>query len=185
MLILYLVSLLQEESLHGSRLNSSLEMRPVDSDLSNHADIVVVVGEVSSGRSDIDSEQINVEVISVLCLVDDRNGDGAVFVDPGSDGDLLNTALSIDADGTGTGEAEVRGKGPETGGDEVVVVVETDQCVVAGCVLSAPPMDVPGGVADGEGFVHVHGPLETLAGRLSALLPIKSKQGGSLTQVGR
>jgi len=179
------MSLLQEKSLHGSRLNSSLEMRPIDSNLSHHADIVVIVGKVSSGRSNIDTKQINVEVVSVLRLVDDRNGDGAVFIDPGSDGDFFHTALSVDADSAGTSEAEVRGKGPETGGDEVVVVVETDQCIVAGRVLRAPPMDVPGGVADGEGFIHVHGPLETLAGRLSALLPIKSKQGGSLTQVGQ
>ena len=137
---------------------------------------MVIVSKIRSRRSDIDTKQIDIEVVSVLRLVDDWDRNGAVLIDPSRNGDFFNTAQSINADGAGTSEAEVGGKGPETGRDEVVVVVETNQGVVPGRVLSTPPVHVTGGVAECKRFVHVHGPLETLAGRLSVLVSVRSKE---------
>lgn len=131
--------------------------------MSNHADIVVVVGQISSRRSDVDTVQVNVEVVSVLRLIDYWNGDGSVLVDPGGDRDLLDTAQGIDADSAWTGEAEVRSECPEAGRDEIVVVLQTDQCVVSSGVLCAPPVEIAGRVADGESIVHVQSPLKALA----------------------
>ena len=48
-----------------------------------------VISQVSGSLSNIEAQQINVEVVGEVSGVDDGHGDGAVGVDPAADVDVL------------------------------------------------------------------------------------------------
>lgn len=122
---------------------------------------MVVVREVFRSSGDVRTEQVHRELVGKMCRIDDWDCNRAILVDEGTHTDLLHTTLSVDAHRAGTCKAEVRSKGPEPGGDEVVVVLQANQRVVAGRILGAPPVSVAGSVATHEGVVHIQRPLET------------------------
>lgn len=122
---------------------------------------MTVVRQIRRGRRHVGSEQIDRQVVGEMCRVDHRHRHRAVGVHVRADVHLFHAALGVDPDRARPGETEVRGKSPEAGGNEIFVVLQSDQGVVAGGVLSAPPMSVSRCVAVDEGIVHVQCPLET------------------------
>ena len=54
-----------------------------------------VVSQVSGSLSNIEAQQIHVEVVGEMSGVDDRHGDGAVGVDPAADVDVLQRGILL------------------------------------------------------------------------------------------
>lgn len=119
--------------------------------------------------------QIHCDILRKMRCIDNGHSNGAVAVDERRDVNVLGVAARIYTHGAGTCEAEVASECPKASGSVVSIAVETDESVVACCVLRAPPVGVTGGRGAGESVVHVDCPLEAFAGWIlvfSALLVV-------------
>lgn len=99
---------------------------------------MVVVRQVSRALCDVRSEQVDVQVIRKMCSIDDRNNDRTVLVDVCAHIHFLDGALSLNADGSGASKAEVACESPQAARNEVLIVLEADECVVSRSILATP-----------------------------------------------
>ena len=161
------INSLQEESLHTPRLHNRREAIPLQAELIHQTNIMVVVRQISTTpRQVAQPTQIHCDILRKMRCIDNRHSNGAIAVDERRDVNVLSVAARIYTHGARTCEAEVASECPKTSGSVVRVTVETDQSVVASCVLRAPPVGVAGGRGAGKSVVHVNCPLEAFAGRM-------------------
>jgi len=135
------VLLLEEESLHASRLHHRHESITSQLELIHQTDVVRVITEIRTPlRQVAQTPQVHGHTLREMRCVDHRDGDRAVGVHEGRDVDVLGIAACVHAHRTRTCEPEVASESPQAGRHVVGIAVETDQSVVAGRVLRTPPL---------------------------------------------
>lgn len=145
---------------------------------------MLIVSQETRSTRDIDTEQVDRQIVREVRCIDYRNSNCSVRIDIGADVDFFYAALGINADRAWASETEVGCEGldrnmsvtgsnitggvgvdtyPESCGNEVIIVLQADQSVVTSRVLRAPPMRVAGCITVSESVVHVDRPLKPFA----------------------
>lgn len=101
-----------------------------------------IIRQKSRRSRDVDPKQINREIIRKVRRIDNGHRNSAISIHICAHIHLLDTRLRIDAHSARSREAEIRRKSPQASRDEVVVVLQPDERVVASGILRAPPVRV-------------------------------------------
>lgn len=110
------------------------------------------------GEGFVTTTQIDLNLPLEVRLVDDRDSHRAIQVLKGSYFEVFSRALRINTDRSWACEAEITGKGPKATGYFESVAAKADEdgiaaSGVAGVILSAPPVQISGCVAENKSLV--------------------------------